>query len=556
LINGERRKIADYFEKREIDNQRVRELPFQLFELKDRDGLYSCLIDVEFFVFIQENNEYELFRYVQLVDSNNDNKTVNNLIKQVINEKFNDLKILNDVTVFIDRFYFKYKEALKLYNKVLDITIISFGKDHFEVSTIYNNIANTYSAMNEIENSILYHKKAIEILKNYSLSSDILNRTLKENGNPLLARTYHNIAISYTKQKKYQKALKYLQNALDISEFYWGINHSFTYNIYIAFARVYEDLEEYESAYNYNQKALKIIAKMYGLKHPDIARVYNSIAVILGKANSDKETIISIYKAALNINLIVFGELHPSVSLIYKNLSDYYFSIGDYDNALPLFKKIISIDKKIFNKIDINMGDNYFKLSTFYLKQEDYLESYVYMKQALDVYIFNDNASEKIMMTKISLSILEKELDSLAVKYKNLAEKYYANQKYDKSLLFYDKLLNISKQYLGENHYNTAMLYNNKAVIYELLEKYEQAIYYHKLGIKIFKTLFKEDNADIGSSYHNLAVSYYKNKNYTNAYKYIKLALQIRVKCLPVDDVHIFNSEKVFVQIIEEINKE
>ena len=54
LMKHYKRELVDYFEKQEIDNQRVRELPYLLLLLEDREGLYGTLVDIEFFVAVQE----------------------------------------------------------------------------------------------------------------------------------------------------------------------------------------------------------------------------------------------------------------------------------------------------------------------------------------------------------------------------------------------------------------------------------------------------------------------------------------------------------------------
>jgi len=143
LQNSYKEKIINYFENRDIDNQRVRELPFQLFEIRDRERLYDSLIDVEFFVAVQEMDEYELLRYVRFVDENREHSIAEDLteklmIKEYCNEE--DARLINAVGNFLDVVYFYQYEAQLLYEKSLILYEKLLPNNHAIITICYNNV--------------------------------------------------------------------------------------------------------------------------------------------------------------------------------------------------------------------------------------------------------------------------------------------------------------------------------------------------------------------------------------------------------------------------------
>jgi len=138
-ISKYRKQITDYFEAKEIDSQRVRELPYQIFKLKDKERLYHTLMDVKFFVSIQEINEYELLNYVESIDKKY--YLADNLTKKLLEEEHNS-ESLNNIGYFFHLTYINYDNALLLFKKVLLIDadnnelIIPYGMSDYASSFV------------------------------------------------------------------------------------------------------------------------------------------------------------------------------------------------------------------------------------------------------------------------------------------------------------------------------------------------------------------------------------------------------------------------------------
>ena len=161
LVDGERRKIADYFEGREIDSQRVRELPFQLFELGEKDRLYSVLIDVEFFVSLQKVDEYELVHYLHYIDK--EFNIANKIMELCLIKNYINHDNINQIAYFFHHIYNKYQESLFLFNKSIKLREEKLGKSHLDVAKSMDNIASLYETIGNYKNAKIYYKKSLLI---------------------------------------------------------------------------------------------------------------------------------------------------------------------------------------------------------------------------------------------------------------------------------------------------------------------------------------------------------------------------------------------------------
>ncbi|CAF1996519.1 unnamed protein product, partial [Rotaria magnacalcarata] len=92
----------------------------------------------------------------------------------------------------------KYPEAVKFYEKSLEIKRKTLPEDDASLANIYNNIALAYDNMGEYLNALDFYQKARKI-KEKSMSAD----------NPDLALTYNNIGAVYDNMGEYSKALEY-----------------------------------------------------------------------------------------------------------------------------------------------------------------------------------------------------------------------------------------------------------------------------------------------------------------------------------------------------------
>jgi tetratricopeptide (TPR) repeat protein len=138
---------------------------------------------------------------------------------------------------------------------------------------------------------------------------------------PDVAMSYHNIGVVYNQQGRYTEALQHFQKALAIQLAAFGENHPDVALSYNNMGAVYES--QGAEALQHFQKALE------ALKGSNMKRQKVTIKRLQGR-----------YLEALqHPRLAAFGENHPYVARIYKNIGNVYSSQERYGGFAVLSKR-------------------------------------------------------------------------------------------------------------------------------------------------------------------------------------------------------------------------
>ena len=491
--NSYRRRIVDYFEEREIDIQKVREFPFLLFQLQDRQLLYENLLNVEFFIKLQEMNEYELLKYFEFVE--HQYHLADDLTEKLLTGAY-DSESVNNIGYFFHLSYADYENALLLFKKILTIN----EDDKNIVIGNYNNLGGLYASMGRHKRSFVIHKKALE------LSLDFFGEEHLDT-----AICYNSLAFIYESCEEFDEALNLYQKSLAIREKILGENHSETSILYNNIAGIYAVLAEYEKALELYEKALSITTKILGKNHPDNSTHHNNIAWINYTRGEYKKALAQ-YKIALEMSIEVVGNKHPSTLQSYDNLASCYLEMGNYKKALSIFQQTLKNTQEVFGREHVETAITMGNLATAYYNMEEYAKGIVLAKEAL----------------KISKKVLGKYSHTTATKYNNLALFYKEEKDYNKALALYKTALSISVKIRGDKHPDTAISYNNIAGLYESTEEYTLALPLYKKALKIYEEVFGEHNPDTAMLYNNLAYLYESMDRLEDALKLYERAYTIK----------------------------
>lgn len=131
-------------------------------------------------------------------------------------------------------------KALESYQKALSIRKHIYKEDTIQhsIATLYNNLGKLYRQKNELDNALSCYQHVYEI--KHSLLPGKFHRSI--------ARCYNNMAIVYLAMKKYEASLRYLKEALVISDSIYGRQHVLTANILYNIGNSYASNKEYTQA--------------------------------------------------------------------------------------------------------------------------------------------------------------------------------------------------------------------------------------------------------------------------------------------------------------------
>ena len=221
----------------------------------------------------------------------------------------------------------RYQEALKWYQKALDLREQILGPEHQDTATTYNSLAGVYSKQGYFLKALEWYEKTLAIFEKTQNDLDT-------------ATTYNNIAGIYIFQAKNAEALKLHEKALAIFENAQdqkGIATTYNGMGEVCFHQGY-----FSRAQNYFYKALPIRMKILGPKHPDTAATYYNIGYSLSFQGQNTKA-LEWYLKALPIQEQVLGPDHPDTAITYRNISTCYSLKGNQTKGLEYLEKALAI---------------------------------------------------------------------------------------------------------------------------------------------------------------------------------------------------------------------
>ncbi|CAF4495892.1 unnamed protein product, partial [Rotaria sp. Silwood2] len=234
------------------------------------------------------------------------------------------------------KFHLKnYAEALKFFEKSLQIRQKQLSSQHPDVADCYNDIAIVHDSIGDYSKALSSHQKAQEIYQT----------TLYLN-HPQLATSYHNIGVVYNHMDNYSNALSSHQKALKIRQATLPSNHPQLATSYSSLGSVYDKMGDYSNALSCHQKALAIRQKVLPSNHPSLAVSYNDIASLYYKMG-DYTNALSHHQKTLEINQKSLPLSHFDLIASYNNIASVYDKMGDYPNALSFHQKTLEIHQKV-----------------------------------------------------------------------------------------------------------------------------------------------------------------------------------------------------------------
>src|SRR5262249_15815265 len=125
------------------------------------------------------------------------------------------------------------------------------------------------------------------------------------------ARMSYKKAIDLSNAGKYDEALPYFENALEIRERMLGPDHFDVSEVINGLATIHCDKGEYSKAEPLYQRALAIQEKSLGPEHPEVAASLNDLAVLY-RRTGDYAKAESLHVRALDIREKSLGPENPN----------------------------------------------------------------------------------------------------------------------------------------------------------------------------------------------------------------------------------------------------
>ena len=347
-----------------------------------------------------------------------------------------------------------------------------------------------------------------------SLYQLLLNETTDSVAN---ASLFHQLAIVYIHQAKYEEAAKYHKKSLEILRKSLPPDHPDLATAYNNIGMVYASMGEYLKALEYCEKSLEICKKRLPPDHPDLATSYNNIGMVYANMGEYSKA-LEYYEKSLEICKKRLPPDHPYLASSYNNIGSVYNSIGEYSKALEYCEKSLEIWRKSLPPDHPLLATSSNNIGMVYDSMGKYAKALEYYEKSLEI------------MKKS----LPPDHPDLATAYNNIGMMYANMGEYSKALEYNYKSLEIRKKGLPSDHPYLATSYNNIGSMYANMGEYSKALEYCEKSLEIWRKSLPHDHPSLASSYNNIGSVYNSIGEYSKALEYCEKSLRIIEKTLPL----------------------
>ena len=333
-------------------------------------------------------------------------------------------------------------------------------------------------------------------------------KTAKESKNKI--KLYIRIGDEYEYYKNNQKAIKYYELALELSE---KLTEKYTYkkkhlkNVYknltgkssLYIGMVYEKNGNYDEALKYFQSSIKIYEVTDNKGR--LADCYNSIGNVYIR-KGDYSIAIENYQKSLKIAEQI--ENSQKISKCLNNIGVIYQCMGNYDLSIEYYKKSIDISEKLNDKEGISYALN--NIGNIYYKQSEFIKARIYYQRALKI---NKEINNKKGLSRC--------LNNIGIINKNIGN-------YQQAIINYKDALKINEEIKDKIGMSSCLI--NLGNVYLILGNFRDAIQSVKRSIALAREIGAKN--EIKGAYDSMAKIYAKMKNFEKAYQYNQLYSEIK----------------------------
>jgi tetratricopeptide (TPR) repeat protein len=226
--------------------------------------------------------------------------------------------------------------ALGLYERAMKVAQLTWGARSSQTAALLHKMAGLCNIQGK-------HAKAVELL-NHEVEisrSDVSQRSQLEEAFTLIS-----MAQSLKSMGNYDRAIDYLQQALNIHEAKVGRKHPKTALVLCSMAELYNLVGRCKRALKLCSRALSIQEATISVSHPSFAVTLQSMANVYETLGEHSKA-MDLFQRALGINEAAFGLDHPATATTLKNIGMSCDHQGNYDDAMQYCERALDIQYRI-----------------------------------------------------------------------------------------------------------------------------------------------------------------------------------------------------------------
>ena len=444
-------QLADYFENLTPDARNCDELPWLLRKTESLERLRKCLLNIDCFLEICNQNQDELRSYwVYLKEEKTMGKPyLDSFYTWLENKETNDIQT-SDAANQLGLFLYDaalYTEAEPLYQFALHTDENIFGKEHPNVAVSLHNLAQLFLTTEHFNDAELLMLRVLKIDED-NFGSD----------HPNVASSLNSLSLLYEATNRKNESELLMRRVLKIDEGNLGKNHPTVANRLNNLAMLLKDSDRMKEAEHLMRRALQIDEDCYGKTHSTVARDLNNLSILL--QTSRKKEAELLIRRALEINEMNFGEDHPNVARDLNNLSTLLYDTNRFIETEPLLRRALKINELSFGMNHTSVASCLNNLSQLLRSSNRVAEAIPLMERSLGIIEVN----------------LEKDHPKVAEHLNNLTTMLYNVGRMSEAEPLMRRALKIDEQNYGKDHVKVINSLFNLAKLLQAVNNMNEAL--------------------------------------------------------------------------------
>ncbi|MCX4244373.1 serine/threonine-protein kinase [Paraliomyxa miuraensis] len=319
-------------------------------------------------------------------------------------------------------------EARDLIQQSFAIKERVLGTDHPWLPASLANLANTYHALGDYEQSKALRQRVLALLE-----------ASRGPEHPEVAVVLGNLGATHAELGEFAEAEVLTQRAVEIDERVFGPNHTNVARHLENLAAFRQMLGKPELAMPSYERVLAFYESQLDPDHPRVAAVLTKMALIEGTMGSHAKA-VEMLERALRIREAALGPMHPDVAIVLVNLSMIRLELGDAVGARESGERALAIQEAALGPDHPSVGGTLINLASSAIAEGDHATAEGLLERAREV--FERALGPEHPHVALCLS-------GLAVVYRN-------TERLDQAHKALERALPIVERALGPDHPNAA----------------------------------------------------------------------------------------------------
>jgi tetratricopeptide (TPR) repeat protein len=202
-------------------------------------------------------------------------------------------------------------------------------------------------------------------------------------------------------------------------------------------------------------------------------------------------------------------------------------SQGKYSEAIATAEQMLAIERRVFGDVSDDVAESLGRIGRCHVAREDFAAARKALGEWLSIRskLYGDHdwrvsdARRELRDIDVRAGLTLKERHQLVEADRVMSQAFdlYRKRDFPQAIQFAERVVNIRRRLLGNDHCDTATSLNNLALLYESRGDYAKAEPLHRQALEIYKKVLGDQHPDTAGSLSNLGALYVSMADYAKA---------------------------------------